>query len=134
MRRRLPGLLLAGAVGCGATASPRASTTLPGDQPMGPRSMGDAADSPATSRALEMVFTGQAEPSLSVKNGFPIAQHVFIDWQPRGVVAPGALLTFQVSVGTHTITCADSPDPDDHPAAVTESFVTGYAYRYEIHP
>lgn len=80
------------------------------------------------------MFTGQAAPSLSVKNDFPIAQHVFIDWQPRGVLAPAASQTFDVGVGTHTITCADSQNPDDHPAVVTESFATGYAYSYEIHP
>lgn len=69
-----------------------------------------------------------------MENSFPIAQHVFIDWQHRGVIAPAAAQTFQLTVGTHTITCANSPDPDDHPAAVTESFLTGYAYSYEIHP
>jgi hypothetical protein len=84
--------------------------------------------------ALQQVFTGQTQPSLSVKNGFPIAQHVFIDWLPRGVLAPAGSQTFAVDVGTHTITCADSADPDDHAAAVTESFASGYAYSYEIHP
>ena len=69
-----------------------------------------------------------------MKNSFPIAQHVFIDWQLQGVLAPAASQTFALSVGTHTITCADSPDPDDHPAVVTESFATGYAYSYDIRP
>jgi hypothetical protein len=83
---------------------------------------------------MRQVFTGQAAPSLSVKNGFPIAQHVFIDWQQRGVLAPAASRIFELGVGTHTITCADTSDPDDHPATITESFAAGYAYGYEIHP
>jgi hypothetical protein len=34
----------------------------------------------------------------------------------------------------HTITCADSADPDDHPASVAEAFDVGYAYVYELRP
>jgi hypothetical protein len=83
---------------------------------------------------LEKSFTGQAQPSLVVKNGFPIAQHVFVDRVEQAVLAPAASQRFELSIGAHTITCADSTDADDNPAAVTESFDTGYAYSYEIHP
>ena len=67
-------------------------------------------------------------------NGLPIVQHVFVDWTERAVLAPASSQTFELVVGTHTVTCADSADPDDHPAAVTEAFETGYAYAYELHP
>jgi hypothetical protein len=83
---------------------------------------------------LARSFTGQVQPSLLVKNGFPIAQHLFIDWTHRGVLAPASSQSFQLSPGTHTLTCADSSDPDDHPAAVTEAFDAGYAYVYELRP
>ena len=129
MRRQLPSFFLATALGCSATAPPRPAGTAPASA-----TPQHAARPARAAAALQQVFTGQAQPSLSVKNGFPVAQHVFIDWQPRGVLAPGASQTFELSVGTHTITCADSQDPDDHPAAVTESFATGFAYGYEIHP
>ncbi len=130
MRGKLPSFFLATVLGCSTTAAPRSPATSPtAPSPSAPATA--AARPPAT---LRQAFTGQTAPSLSVKNGFPIAQHVFIDWQPRGVLAPAAAQTFALSVGTHTITCADSPDPDDHPAVVTESFAAGYAYFYQIHP
>lgn len=129
--RGLPSFFIAVTLGCNATTRPRSpSESRPAEAHSAP-----VAVSPQRAPApLRQVFTGQAQPSLSVKNAFPIAQHVFIDWQPRGVLAPAASQSFELSVGTHTITCADSQDPDDHPAAVTESFATGYAYSYEIHP
>ena len=127
MRRQLPGFLVCAALGCSASRAPQAPPTTPAASAVS----GPAPPAPA---ALQQVFTGQAQPSLSVKNSFPIAQHVFVDWQPRAVLAPAASRTFELSVGTHTITCADSPDPDDHAAVVTESFATGYAYSYDIHP
>jgi hypothetical protein len=83
---------------------------------------------------LEKTFTGQAQPSLTIKNGLTIAQHVFVDWAERAVLAPGASQTFELSVGTHTVTCADSADPDDHPAAITEGIEAGYAYAYQLRP
>lgn len=132
MRGKLPSLVLSTALGCSVTAPPRPSTA-----PANPRGSATSplnAHPTRASGALQQVFTGQARPSLRVKNGFPIAQHVFIDWQPYGVLAPSASKTFELSVGTHTVTCADSLDPDDHAAAVTEPFASGYAYSYEIHP
>lgn len=127
MRRQLPSLFVCAALGCSASRAPQPARSVP-QPPAGPTAHAERA--PA---ALRQVFTGQARPSLSVKNSFPIAQHVFVDWQPRAVLAPTASQTFELSVGTHTITCADSQDPDDHPAVVTESFATGYAYSYDIH-
>jgi hypothetical protein len=59
---------------------------------------------------------------------------VFVDWVHQALLAPATTQSFELTVGTHTITCADSNDPDDHPAAVTEAFDTGYAYVYEIRP
>ena len=83
---------------------------------------------------LAKAFTGQAQPSLTVKNGFPSAQHVFVDWVEQAVLPPSASRVFELNRGTHTVTCSDSADPDDNPAVVTESFDTGYAYSYEIRP
>jgi hypothetical protein len=51
-----------------------------------------------------------------------------------GALAPAASQKFELTAGTHTITCADSTNPDDHPAAVTEAFEVGYAYVYELRP
>jgi hypothetical protein len=119
-------------LGCAAPA-----TKPPSSGPAGPSVAAPLAPTAPPGRApstLQKAFTGQAQPSLVVKNGLPIAQHVFIDWTERAVLAAASSQTFELLVGTHTVTCADSADPDDHPAAVTEAFETGYAYAYELHP
>ena len=103
-------------------AAPAASATLDAPAP---------ASAPAS---LERSFTGQPRPSLVVSNGFLIAQHVFVDWVHQAELAPARSQQFQLSVGTHTITCADSTDPDNHPATITETFEAGYAYAYTIKP
>ena len=120
-------LVLATTLGCSGPPGARApaSRAVPGPAA---RHVGHA---PAL---LEKAFTGQARPSLLVKNGFPRTQHVFVDWVERAVLVPEASERLEVGIGTHTVTCADSADPDDNPAAVTESFDTGYAYSYEIRP
>lgn len=122
------------ALGCSGRGVPSAATApaVGSSVPTPPTSA-----SPARTRAptqLERRFTGQAQPSLLVKNGFPIAQHLFIDWTHQGVLAPASSQSFQLSPGTHTLTCADSSDPDDHPAAVTEAFDAGYTYVYTLRP
>jgi hypothetical protein len=89
---------------------------------------------PSARTTLQKTFTGQAQPSLVVKNGFPIAQHLFVDWVHQALLAPASSQRLELPVGTHTITCADSIDPDDHPAAITEAFDAGYAYVYELRP
>jgi hypothetical protein len=83
---------------------------------------------------LERSFTGQADPSVTIKNAFATPQHLFIDWVAVGILSPGDSQTFRLSTGTHTITSSESPDPDNHPASITEAFTPGYAYRYAITP
>lgn len=130
MRDAWLALVLGAVVGCAAARPSRApsSGTV---RPVAAPSATGATRTPAT---LQKAFTGHAQPSLVVKNGLPIAQHVFIDWAERAVLAPASTQTFELSVGTHTVTCADSTDPDDHAAVVTEVFESGYAYSYDIHP
>jgi hypothetical protein len=121
------------ALGC--AAAPQAASNLPAKA-----AVTAAAPAPGNAppqrapAALQKTFTGQPQPSLVVKNGFPIAQHLFIDWVQQALLAPASAHSFQLAPGTHTITCADSADPDDHPAAVTEAFDAGYAYVYELRP
>ncbi len=81
---------------------------------------------------LEKSFTGAAAPALVVHNGYATVQHVFVDWAHRAALAPGAWQRFELAAGIHTITCADSPSPDDNPLSVTESFDVGYAYDYRV--
>jgi len=130
MRQASLSIALSLQLSCAAAppAAPHAASHAPATGTVPPATPADRA--PA---ALQKVFTGQAAPSLVVKNGMAIAQHVFIDWVERAVLAPNASQTFELPVGTHTVTCADSTDPDDHPAAVTEAFESGYAYAYELH-
>ncbi len=123
-------------LGC-AGASPPAPA--PSAAPQRAASPATAASTPVAPRerapaTLEKTFTGRAQPSLSIKNGLTIPQHVFVDWTERAVLAPGASQTFELSVGTHTVTCADSADADDHPAVITEDIEAGYAYAYELRP
>lgn len=90
-------------------------------------------DPPDAGRAtLERELTGQEQPTVVVRNGYPKSQHVFIDGRAVGTVASGQSATFAVTEGVHTVTGADSADPDDHPSSVTETFERGYAYRYVI--
>ncbi|HEX2870674.1 MAG TPA: hypothetical protein VHP33_05445 [Polyangiaceae bacterium] len=126
-------LFFGAVLGCaGASpASPAPSAPAGAPATAAPTTAAPTQRAPAS---LEKTFTGQAQPSLTIKNGLTIAQHVFVDWTERAVLAPGASQTFELLVGTHTVTCADSADPDDHPAAITESIEAGYAYAYELRP
>ena len=83
---------------------------------------------------LERKYTGQATPTLVVKNEFPIAQHVFLDQKPLGKIETSSSVTFEVPVGVHTLTSADSADQDDNPVTITESFEPGFSYSYAITP
>lgn len=76
--------------------------------------------------------TGQKHPSVVVENAFSTAQHVFVDWEHAARVEPRSSATLQLSAGTHTITSAESSDPDDRAVSVTESFEPDFRYTYEI--
>lgn len=135
MRVAWSGWVLGAVLGCSGAAPapltpPSATRTTSADSAK-PASAASSQRAPAT---LEKTFTGQVQPSLTIKNGLSVEQHVFVDWTARAVLAPGASQTFELSIGTHTVTCADSADPDDHPAAITEAIEAGYAYAYELHP
>jgi hypothetical protein len=67
-----------------------------------------------------------------VHNAYPRAQHLFVDWHRVGLLAPGTAGTFELTAGVHTVTSADSADPNDHPMSLTEIFEAGYRYRYQI--
>jgi hypothetical protein len=86
----------------------------------------------ADTPAIERTRTGQEQPTVLVHNGYPRTQHVSIDGRSVGRVATGEQATFDVPAGVHTVTCADSTDPDDNPSSATESFEGGYGYRYEV--
>lgn len=81
---------------------------------------------------LEKTRSEQTAPTLTVKNGFLAAQHVFIDWQERAILAPQTEQHFELLPGTHSVTWADSSDADDHAVTITEVFEAGYAYRYGV--
>jgi hypothetical protein len=133
MRGASIGLVLGAVVSCAGASPPRPTPSIP-PPPVHGTAFPAAAPTERAPATLEKKFTGQAQPSLTIKNGLTIAQHVFVDWTARAVLAAGASQTFELSVGTHTVTCADSADPDDHPAAVTEGLEAGYAYAYELRP
>ena len=143
-RGRWPLVALLGLVACGAG---RAAEPRPGAEPGTPADSGSTRRSTAPSTPsstegpssaasaaprLERSYTGQDRPTLLVRNAYPRPQHVFVDWQRVGTVAPGATGSFELTVGAHTITSADSADPDDNPSSVTEDFEAGYGYRYQI--
>jgi hypothetical protein len=126
-------LVFGAAVSCVGAAPPPSPPSASPQHPV----QATAAPPASTQRApatLEKTFTGQAQPSLTIKNALTVAQHVFVDWVERAVLAPGASQTFELSVGTHAVTCADSSDPDEHPATITEGIEAGYAYAYELRP
>jgi hypothetical protein len=133
MRGAPVGLVFSALLGCAGASPPRPTPSIP-PPPVHGTAFPAAAPTERAPATLEKTFTGQAQPSLTIKNGLTIAQHVFIDWTERAVLAPGASRTFELVVGTHTVTCADSADPDDHPAAITEGIEAGYAYAYELRP
>jgi hypothetical protein len=132
MRKAQAGVVLFAAVACGPPPAP-----AQGPAPSKSAARSDSALSPAKMSvpapvALQRQLTGQAQPSLVVENELPIPQYVFIDWVQRAKLGPSVSQRFELEPGTHTVTCADSPDPDHHPAAVTETFETGYAYVYTL--
>ena len=67
-------------------------------------------------------------------NAYPKGQHVLIDGASVGEVPPGARAVFAVTPGVHTVTCADRADGQGMPTSITETFESGYEYRYEIRP
>ena len=125
---RFAALVLAGCLGCGS-AGTRADHPAPDREQSAPR-----APSARARAQFGKAFTGQARPTIVVVNRFPATQHVFIDWKRVGTVQAQSSATFEIDLGTHSVTSADSPDPDQNPVTVTESFEKGFSYRYEIVP
>ena len=125
---RFAPLVLAGCLGCGS-AGKRADHPTKDPEQSAPR-----ASSQRARAQLEKTYTGQAQPTIVVVNRFPATQHVFIDWKHVGTVEARSSATFAIGLGTHTVTSADSPDPDQNPVTVTEGFEKGFSYRYEILP
>lgn len=76
--------------------------------------------------------TGQPVPSIVVRNDFGRTQHVFLDGQPVGRLSPRTEVILDVTPGTHTVTCAESVDPDNGALTITEFFEQGYLYRYRV--
>ena len=125
--------MLVGLVGCAPVRpapSPERVATGPGPAPSA-STLADATP-PPVSPVLRRTHTGQAVPRVVVRNAFLRVQHVFIDWRPVGSVGVHSSATFDVPVGTHTITCTDSPELTDNPGSVTELFESGFTYSYEI--
>ena len=110
-----------------AAANTRAAASLASP----PSAVGTA--NPAAAKArLEKSYTGQERPTLVVRNAYPRAQHLFVDWHSVGAIDPGGTATLELTVGVHTVTCADSADPNDNGSSLTEDFGRGYGYRYRI--
>ena len=132
------------APGAAARAAGEADETLPVEAPSAPQdatvtSVQPPAPGPVAAVAnrpevplLERIYTGQEQPSVVVDNGYPQAQHLFVDARWLGRVDPGSSASFEVPLGVHTFTSADSSDPNDNPSSVTEPFEAGYRYQYAI--
>lgn len=73
-----------------------------------------------------------AGASLAMVNDYPLEQHVFVDTDRLGSVPPSSSATFPVPLGTHSVVCADSPDPADNPTSFTATFEAGYEYTYRL--
>jgi hypothetical protein len=114
-------------------AEPPRTTTVPRGPATATVAAATSSASPtADTPAIERTHTGQEQPTVVVENAYPRTQHVFIDGRLAGQVASGEQATFDVTTGVHTVTCADSTDPDDNPSSATESFEGGYGYRYTV--
>src|SRR6478735_8305937 len=116
---------------CSSAAPPRPAAPTSSTVPTSAKATSAAPPAPRNAPApahLRREFTGQKQPSLLVENLVGSRQHVFIDWTARTELAPGAAERFELAPGPHTVTCSDSPDPDDDPASVTETFETGFSY------
>jgi hypothetical protein len=85
------------------------------------------------SSGIQSFFTGQSQPTLSIRNDYPVLQYIFVDGQYLGTVATGSTKTFDVSLGKHTITAADSRDGTVYPVSATDTFNTGYSYAYRVY-
>jgi len=123
------------AVACGANQGARANRAPALDAPPKIDQSPAAAEERGPERValpLEKARSAQTAPTLTVKNGFFVAQHVFIDWEERATLASQSEQRFELLPGTHSVTWADSSDADDHAVTITETFEAGYAYRYGV--
>jgi hypothetical protein len=119
-------------LGLAACAPARPAAVRPSLEPAAVASATAGAAPPSANSVLRRTHTGQAVPRVVVHNAFLRVQHVFLDWRLVGIVGVQASATFDVPVGTHTVTCADSPHPTDNPGSVTEFFESGFTYTYEV--
>jgi hypothetical protein len=65
-------------------------------------------------------------------NDYPLEQHVFMEGAHLGSVPPSSTATFPIPLGTHTVVCADSPNPNDTPTSFSATFEAGYEYTYRL--
>jgi hypothetical protein len=138
------GALICASAACGGArpGSGRAAPSLTGAEPTSTIDGAPVADvanetaspdaPPSRPTGLERIHTGQERPTIVVDNDFPQPQHLFLDQRWLGSVDPGQSDTFEVPLGVHTFTSADSRDLDDNPSSITEAFESGYRYRYAI--
>ncbi len=123
--------VICAASGCASGAMPPAAPSAPEPAPAGPA---PAATNPPQGQpaGIQSTYTGQPRPTLSISNLYPVTQYVFVDDAFIGTVATGATATFDVPVGEHRVTSADSNDPNDNPAQQARHFEVGYRYSYEV--
>ncbi len=120
--------LMAGGSGC--TRSEQTAETTPA--PADPEVMNQPG--PVTEEGpFAMRRTGEAQPRVRVQNDYPVTQHVFIDGDHVGTVPTGEIRTFDISVGQHTIVCADSTDIADNPVSSSRVFEEGYEYLLQVY-
>jgi hypothetical protein len=98
----------------------------------GPRADREPREASGDEPSFGRTRTGQERPTVGVHNGYPREQHLFVDWVPVARLGPGGAATLELAAGVHTVTGADSANPDDNPSSVTELFEPGYRYEYRI--
>jgi hypothetical protein len=103
-----------------SAASPHAVATPP-----------HSANSPPAA-TLERRRVQSAGAFLAMVNDYPLEQHVFVDTDRLGSVPPSSSATFAVPLGTHSVVCADSPDPANNPTSFAATFEAGYEYIYRL--
>ena len=88
---------------------------------------------PAVPPGVQAQYTGQAQPTLSLINEYPVTQYLFMDQQLLGMVPCGQQGNFAVTEGPHVFLSADSANPNDNPARLDIHVAPGTAYAYRIY-
>lgn len=111
-------------------AEQRAGSAPPA--PAQPDESSESSATPSSAGNLSKTPTTASSPQLTVINYARVPQYLFVDFKQVAVIAAHGEAAVTLTPGSHTITSADSRDPDPGGVSVSEVFEPRFHYRYEL--